>query len=198
MTTTVFLVRHASHDRLGRVLCGRMAGVTLGEVGLSEARRVAERLSGEKLAAVYTSPLERAVATAEPIAQAAGVELRVDEALHEIDFGDWNGATFEDLESDERWAAWNRERSRARAPGGESMAEAQARVVGWAGRMAEAHPDQTIAAVSHADVIKALIAHALGLSLDDLQRFEASPASVSVIAAGDWGMKVHAVNEVSR
>ena len=64
--------------------------------------------------------------------------------------------------------------------------------------MVEAHPDQTIAAVSHADVIKALIAHALGLSLDDLQRFEVSPASVSIIAAGAWGMKVHVVNEVSR
>ena len=175
-----------------------MAGVTLGDAGLSEARRVAERLSDEGLAAVYTSPLERAVATAEPIAQAAGVELRVDEALHEIDFGDWNGAAFEDLEGDERWAAWNRERSTTRAPNGESMAEAQVRVVGWAERIGQAHPGQTVAAVSHGDIIKALIAHALNLSLDDLQRFEVSPASVSIIAAGAWGMKVHAVNEVSR
>ena len=77
------------------------------------------------------------------------------------------------------------------------MAEAQARVVGWAERIAEEHPDEAVAAVSHCDVIKALIAHALSLSLDDLHRFEVSPASVSVIVAGDWGMKVHSINEVS-
>ena len=197
MTTTVFLVRHASHDRLGRVLCGRMAGVTLSDEGLAQARRVADRLAGEGLAAVYASPLERAVSTARPIALAAGVEPRIDDALNEIDFGDWTGAAFEDLERDDRWAAWNRERGTARTPNGESMAEAQARVVGWAERIGQAHPGQTVAAVSHGDIIKALIAHALNLSLDDLHRFEISPASVSVIAAGDWGMKVHAVNEVS-
>ncbi|HEX5775602.1 MAG TPA: histidine phosphatase family protein, partial [Caulobacteraceae bacterium] len=132
MTTTVFLVRHAAHDRLGRVLCGRMAGVTLGDEGLAEAERVAGRLAGEGLAAVYASPLERAVATAQPIARAAGVQLRIDEGLNEIDFGDWNGAAFADLEGDERWAAWNRERRTARPPNGESMGEAKARVVGWA------------------------------------------------------------------
>lgn len=197
MTTTVFLVRHASHDRLGRVLCGRMAGVTLGDEGLAEAERVAGRLAGDRLAAVYASPLERAVSTAEPIALAAGAELRIDDDLNEIDFGDWNGAAFEDLEGDERWAAWNRERGTARAPNGESMGEAQARVVAWAERVADEHPDEAIAAVSHCDIIKALIAHALGISLDDLQRFEVSPASVSVLAAGDWGMKVHSLNEVS-
>ena len=108
MTTTVFLVRHASHDRLGRVLCGRMAGVTLSDEGLAQARRVADRLAGEGLAAVYASPLERAVSTARPIALAAGVEPRIDDALNEIDFGDWTGAAFEDLERDDR----NEERTR--------------------------------------------------------------------------------------
>ena len=194
MTTTVFLVRHASHDRLGKVLCGRMAGVTLGEEGVAEAARVGERLAGEKLAAVYSSPLERAVQTAEAIA----AKPRIDKGLQEIDFGDWNGATFEDLERDTLWAQWNSDRATARPPHGESMVEAQARVVGWLQWALETHIGQSIAAVSHADVIKALIAHALGLSLNDLHRFEVSPASVSVLVAGRWGLKVHSINEVSR
>ena len=194
MTTTVFLVRHASHDRLGRVLCGRMAGVTLGEQGLAEARRVAERLGAEDLAAVYSSPLERAVQTA----QAITADPLIDDDLLEIDFGDWNGAAFADLEGDALWAEWNSARATARPPRGESMAEAQGRVVGWLQQMVRRHAAQSIAAVSHADVIKAAIAHALGLSLNDIHRFEVSPASVSVIAAGDWGMRVHSINEVSR
>lgn len=198
MTTTVLMVRHATHDRLEKVLCGRMGGVRLGEAGQDEARRLAGRLGGEGLAAVYSSPLERAVETATPIAEAAGVELSIDDGLHEIDFGAWNGAAFDDLEGDPRWDVWNRERAGARAPGGESMADAQARVVGWLSRMVEDHPDRTLAAVSHADVIKALIAHALGLSLDGIQRFEISPASVSVFAAGDWGLKVCSINEAGR
>lgn len=198
MTTTVFLVRHATHDRLGKVLAGRMEGVTLSDQGLAEAERLAQRLAGENLAAVYASPLERARQTAEPIAKAAHAELRIDEGIQELGFGDWEGAEFEALEDDPRWKLWNRDRTHARAPGGETMWEAQHRAVRWLEDAAREHPGRSIAAVSHADIIKALLAHAMGLPLDFINRFEVAPASLSVLIAGDWGLKVHSINEVCR
>lgn len=198
MTTTVILVRHATYDRLGKVLAGRMKGVTLSDQGRAEAERLAERLKRENLTVVYTSPLERARQTAEPIAEATGAELREDEGIQELGFGDWEGAEFEALESDPRWKLWNRDRTHARAPGGETIWEAQHRAVRWLEGVAREHSGQAIAAVSHADIIKALIAHGLGLPLDLTYRFEVSPASLSVIIAGDWGLKVHSINEVCR
>ncbi|RAK52810.1 histidine phosphatase family protein [Phenylobacterium deserti] len=198
MTTTVFFVRHGSHDRLGHVLCGRMAGVGLGEAGRREAQVLAERLKGESLAAVYSSPLERTQQTAEPIAQAAALPLQTADDLIEIDFGEWTGAGFDALNADLRWAAWNAQRSIARPPGGESMLEVQVRLRRWLDEVRARHPDQKIAAVSHADAIKAALAHALGLSLDQHHRLEVSPGSISVLVTGDWGMKVQSINEVPR
>ncbi|MGE5501271.1 MAG: histidine phosphatase family protein [Ignavibacteriales bacterium] len=198
MTTTVFLVRHATYDRLGKVLAGRTPGVNLSDKGHAEAACLAERLKDENLAAVYTSPLERARQTAEPIAEATGAELRVDEGIQELGFGDWEGAEIDQLEDDPRWKLWNRDRTHVRAPGGETIWEAQHRAVRWLEGVAREHPGEAIAAVSHADIIKALIAHGLGLPLDLTYRFEVSPASLSVIVAGDWGLKVHSINEVCR
>jgi probable phosphoglycerate mutase len=198
VTTTVFLVRHGSHDRLGRVLCGRMAGVELSEAGHADAQRAAERLRREDLTAVYTSPLERTRQTAEPLAAAAEAPLEVSDDLVEIDFGAWTGARFDELNGDPRWAAWNADRSTARPPGGESMLEVQARLRRWLDETCARHPEQRVAAVSHADAIKALLAHALGLSLDQHHRFEVSPGSISTIVAGDWGLKVLSINEVPR
>ncbi|CAA9309769.1 MAG: hypothetical protein AVDCRST_MAG90-362, partial [uncultured Microvirga sp.] len=100
MATTVILVRHASHDRVGSVLCGRMPGVTLGEEGRREANVLADRFRNEAIAAVITSPLERARETAEVIADRIGVPVTVDEALNEIDFGDWTGQSFDALDPD--------------------------------------------------------------------------------------------------
>lgn len=198
MTTTVFLVRHASHDRLGKTLCGRTPGVSLSEAGRREAAVLGERLAQKAVTALYTSPLERTRETAETIAGRLGLEPRADEDLQEIDFGDWTGKPFAELEGDPAWAAWNHARGLARPPGGESMLEAQARLRRWLDRARAAHPDGRVAAVSHGDPIKALLAHALGLSLDQHDRLEVSPASVSAVAAGDWGMKVLSMNEAAR
>jgi len=198
VTTTVFLVRHGSHDRLGRVLCGRMDGVTLSDVGRQESLAVAERLKGEGLAAVYSSPLERTRQTADPIAAAAGLPVRVDEALLEIDFGAWTGKAFEELRDDPEWACWNTARAVSRPPGGEAMVEVQARLRGWLDRTRAAHPEARIAAVTHADVIKALVAHILGFSLDQHDRLEISPGSVTALVAGDWGAKILSLNEANR
>jgi probable phosphoglycerate mutase len=195
VTTTVFLVRHGSHDRLGKVLCGRMDGVTLSETGRRDSERLAARLAGENLAALYTSPLDRTRETAAPIAQACGLEPVEDPDLLEIDFGAWTGKTFDELRGDPAWTVWNEQRALARPLGGESMVEVQARLRRWLDRVRLIHPEQRIAAVAHADPIKALIAHVLGFSLDQHDRLEISPGSMSVIVAGDWGAKVMSLNE---
>jgi probable phosphoglycerate mutase len=197
VTTTVFLVRHGSHDRLGKVLCGRMDGVSLSDRGKQEAEAVARRLAGEGLAAVYTSPLSRTRETAEPIARAAGLEPIAEDDLLEIDFGAWTGRAFAELEGDGAWVRWNRERAAARPPGGESMAQVQARLERWLERAWSRRPGERIAAVTHADVIKAVVADVLGFSLDRHDRLEVTPGSVSILAGGDWGAKVISLNEVA-
>ena len=194
MSVVLHLVRHGSHDRLDRVLCGRTEGVGLGEPGRAEAGRTADHLQRERPTAVYASPLQRAQETARVIADALGVEVRSDDRLVEIDFGDWNGARFEDLADDPRWTRWNTVRGAARPPGGETMLEVQARTAGFLEDMLERHDGATVCAVSHSDVIKAALAYALGLAIDRYDRFDVDPASISTLHIGDWGMKLVAMN----
>jgi len=195
VTTTVFLVRHGVHDQLRRRLCGRAPGVRLGEAGLAQAEAAGRRLAREGVEIVLTSPLERTRQTAEPIARACGAPLRLEEALMEIDFGDWNGRTFDSLEADPLWRIWNRERDTARPPSGESMAEVQARLTDWLDRLARTGA-RAVAAVSHADVIKAAVGLASGLSMRFHDRFEVSPGSITSLAVGEDFLKLHALNEV--
>jgi broad specificity phosphatase PhoE len=195
VTTTVYLVRHGAHDRLGKVLCGRMAGVALNDDGLAQAKAAARRLRGRGVAAVYASPVQRTWQTAAPIGEALACPVSVDEGLTEIDFGDWSGKPFDELGSDPDWAAWNTARGEARPPAGESMAEARDRVIGFLDRVREAHPEQAVIAVSHADVIKAALLQVLGLPLQAYGRIEVDPGSISVIVTGGWGAKVHSINE---
>jgi probable phosphoglycerate mutase len=193
--TTIFLVRHAAHDRVDRILCGRMPGVTLGEVGRRQAGDVARRLSTENLAAVYTSPLERARETAEPIAEASGLAAVGMSGLNEIDIGEWTGRSFAELAPDPHWQAWNAERAKGRAPGGEAMSGVQDRVYDELEGLRRSHPGGRVAAVSHADVIKAGICRVLGLSLDRYHAFEIEPASVSTIVRWEGGGTVVSLNE---
>jgi probable phosphoglycerate mutase len=174
-----------------------MDGVTLSEQGRAEAGAVAQRLSREAVAALYVSPMQRAQETAAPIAAALGLDLQVDKDLDEVDYGRWTGAPLEELAGDPGWNRWNRLRAQGHVPGGEAALEVQLRMARWLARAVQAHPAQGVVAVGHGDPIKALLAHALGLSLDSYDRFEISPASLSVLAAGDWGMKVYCINEVA-
>lgn len=197
MTTIVFLVRHTIHDLLHRILTGRSPGVSLGEDGRRQAERLADRLAGERIGAVYCSPQERARQTAEPIAERLGLKPRIAEAMDEIDFGAWSGQSFAALQDDPNWDLWNRARSLARPPGGESMIEVQARAIRWLRRLPASHPGGgRIAVVSHGDVIRAVLAYFLGIPLDHLLRFEVSPGSVSVLAMSDADVRVLSVNEV--
>jgi probable phosphoglycerate mutase len=195
VTTTLFLVRHGVHDQLQRRLCGRSPGVVLGEAGLAQADAAGRRLADEGVEAVLSSPLERTRQTAERIREACGVPLRIEEALTEIDFGDWNGRTFESLEPDPLWRAWNSERDAVRPPAGETMQEVQGRLATWLEGVARSGAG-AIAAVSHADVIKAAVGLALDLSMRSHDRFEISAGSITTLAVGRDFLKLHALNEV--
>jgi broad specificity phosphatase PhoE len=191
-----FLVRHAAHELVDRVLCGRMPGVSLGEEGRAQARRVAKRLAGESVAAIHTSPLARAQETAAPIAEQLDLKPQIHEAINEIELGEWAGREFAALQEDTRWTSWNNARGVTRPPGGETMLEVQARVVGHLERVRSSHANQAVVLVSHADVIKAALLYCLGMPIDGCRLFDISPASITRVVIGDWGAKVLSMNEV--
>lgn len=190
----LYLVRHATHLDFGRRLTGRSPGVRLSPKGEREAAALARLLSRESLSEVQTSPRERARATADVVGQGSGAPVQVVDALDEIDFGDWTGAEFA-LLGGPLWDDWNTRRSSARCPGGESMAEAAERIGRHLDRLAATRSGARIALVTHADMIRGLVARVLGLPLDNLLRFEIDPASVSRIEAGAWGARVLSLNE---
>jgi broad specificity phosphatase PhoE len=177
------------------VLSGRRRDVALSPQGLEQAAIVSDLLGTLPLAAVYSSPRERAWYTAREIAEPHELKVTAEDRLDEIDFGEWTGLSFAQLEGDAAWSAWNEERGTARPPGGESMAEATARAFGFLVEAAGEHAGATIAMVSHCDIIRGVIAQCLGLPLDYLLRFDIDPASVSRLAVGNWGTRVMSMNE---
>ena len=194
MTATILLIRHAEHGDYDVRLSGRRPGVPLSERGRAQAAALARRLARAGIDRIQASPLERTRETAAAIAAACAVPVRDEPALLEIDMGEWTGREFGTFGDDPAWRDWNEHRGTARIPGGETMAEAQARIVGHLRATAAGHEDATIAMVSHSDMIRAAIAWALGLALDNLLRFDIGPASVSRLVVGDWGVKVLSVN----
>ncbi|MEI9431560.1 histidine phosphatase family protein [Mesorhizobium sp. B2-5-4] len=198
MTTTFFLIRHAAHDNVGSYLAGRMAGVCLGEAGKAQAEQLGRRMAQETIAAILCSPRERTQETALPIAFACGVgEIAICAELDEIDFGDWSGKTFDELNGDAGWRAWNDQRQEARTPSGETMLDVQQRMVSLMNGVRELHQNQCVALVSHADVIKAAVCNVLGLPVGDCFRFDIDPASITTIVSGDWGSKLLRMNEAA-
>ena len=195
MTATILLIRHAAHSHLGRILSGRTPNISLSSEGQSQATALAERLQRTALDAIQTSPVQRAHETAQALAERHGLTVQVTPALDELDFGDWAGRAFVELDGDPNWSTWNETRSTAVAPNGESMTEAQARAWTHIERTAVASPGATFAMVTHCDIIRAVVARVLGLSLDHFGRFDIDPASCTRLAVGDWGAKVLSLNE---
>jgi probable phosphoglycerate mutase len=193
--TVVLLVRHGQTPTTGARLPGRAPGLHLAEEGQRQAEAVARRLAGlRRLAAVYASPLERARETALPIARAHGLAVRIERGLADCDTGAWTGRSLGRLRRRREWAIVQRHPSGFRFPDGESFVEMLARMAGALARIVERHRGGTVVVVSHADPIKAAVAHALGLHLDLFQRIAVAPASVTVIAYRAEGPTVLAIN----
>lgn len=190
----LLLIRHALCDHVGHEIVGRKADVHLNAVGVRQAQRLAEELDGLALSAVVSSSLARARETAVPLANRRKLDLRIDERLVEIDYGDWTGQTLDALRGTEPWGRFNSLRSVARVPNGESMLEVQARAVSAIEAIREEYPDGTCAIVSHGDVIRGLVAHFAGIPLDLFLRVEIAPASVSVVTVSDSWIGVRCVN----
>jgi probable phosphomutase (TIGR03848 family) len=178
---TIVLVRHATTAATGKRLGGWTPGVHLDEAGQAQAKATAERLAELPVAAVYTSPLERTRETAGAVARAHGLRTRVRRGLGEVDYGEWTDQPLGTLRRRKLWATIQATPSRVTFPGGESIRGAQARAVDTVETLAAEHGDETLVAVSHADVIKAVLAHYLGMHLDSFQRLVVSPASASVL-----------------
>jgi broad specificity phosphatase PhoE len=197
LATTIILVRHGSTAHLGHRLSGRMLGVALNAQGRDEAAAAGRLLATRGVSLVRHSPVDRAAETAAIVAAACGVATEPDALLTEVDFGRWTGASFAELGDDPDWRLWNIERGSARAPDGETMAQAQARIVAAIDAAVRDRDGDTIAMVGHSDVIRAGIAAVLGLPLDRLLSFDVDPASLSTIVAGPGWARLVRMNEVA-
>ena len=196
---TVFhLLRHGEHVLRGRVLAGRTPGVGLSARGRAEIAAVANRLAVEQIAALYSSPLQRARETAEILADRLDLPIEICQDVLELDFGEWTGLTFDAVRADERWRLWSTCRSIATVPGGESMRQVQERAVKALFELHHTHLDATLVVVSHGDVIRAALLFALGMPLDFYSRLEVGLASISTIQIDDFGIRVLTVNERPR
>ena len=180
--TTFFLIRHAACSGLGQTLWGRTPGICLNEKGEMQAQRLADRFKNVTLSAVYSSPLERALQTADVLARTMKLEVKKSAAANEINFGEWTGKTFDELSSDDHWRRFNRHRSMTMIPEGESFLEVQNRIIKEIEELAVQHGKARVAIVSHADVIRAAVAYFAATPIDMIDRFEISPCSVSVVA----------------
>lgn len=194
-STHILLIRHATTDWVGRWLAGRTPGISLNDQGRGQAQTLAKRLAKTPLAAVYSSPLERAQETAAAIAAPHGLPVRIDERLGEMDCGDWTGRNIEELRQTEQWRQLHLQPGSTRFPGGESMLEAQARMVAALDQLRAAHLATTIAIVSHADPIKAAVAYYVGLPLDLCQRLAISTASITELSFSPYGPRLLRCND---
>ncbi len=183
--TTVLLLRHGrTTANTAGVLAGWTPGVQLDDAGTAQVRAVGERLAKVPLAAVVSSPLERCAQTAAAVVDGRGLAVQTDDRLGEARYGDWTGRTIKELSKEPLWKVVQQHPSAAVFPGdeGEGLAQTQARAVAavraWNATLG---PDAVWLACSHGDVIKAILADALGLHLDQFQRIVVDPASISVV-----------------
>jgi probable phosphomutase (TIGR03848 family) len=199
---TVLLVRHGrTTANASGILAGRASGVRLDEVGRAQVERTADRIAAVPLVGVVTSPLERCRQTARAIVgrQDSVVATSVDKGILEVDYGQWQGRALRDLAQEPLWATVQTQPSATVFPGGESLAAMQTRAVAAIRRrdaeFEALHGTEAVwVAVGHGDIIKAILADALGMHLDLFQRIRVAPASVSIIRYGESRPMVHATN----
>jgi probable phosphomutase (TIGR03848 family) len=198
---TVILLRHGrSTANSAGVLAGRTLGVGLDEGGVAQAQALVERLAQLPLAAVVSSPLQRCQETVAPLAQARELEVTVDDRFIEVDYGQWTGRELSKLGKEPLWKVVQSHPSAAVFPGGEGLAALQARAVAavreWDAKLAAEHGPHVLWLVcSHGDVIKAVLADALGVHLDGFQRIVANPCSISAVTYTETRPFVQRVND---
>lgn len=196
--TTILLIRHAENDyvKTGK-LAGRLPNVHLNPRGKLQAEALADILKPIRLRAIFSSPLERALETATPLAVAKNKDIIVRENLEEIKYGRWQGASLKGLRRRKLWHIIQSIPSLARFPEGESFPEAQARIVSELESLRAMHntPKATIACIFHSDPIKLAVAHYIGLPLDLFQRLIIAPASISILQISDGHVRLLGLND---
>lgn len=193
--TDVLLIRHAANDWVGRRLAGRTAGVHLNEQGHDQAAALADRLRGWTFAALYSSPLERAMETARTVAAGRHLTVMAEHDLIEVEYGAWTGSALVELAQKSEWSAVQYTPGLFTFPEGEAMAAMQARAVAAVERLRRQHTGQTIALFSHADVIKAIVAYYAGMPFDLFQRLVIDTASVTWLHFAQAGPRLVRLND---
>ena len=193
--TTLLLVRHGHTDAAGKRLTGRAPGVHLNELGRRQAERLVERLDGVRIDTIVSSPLERCRETAAPLAKARGRAVDVGRAWIEVGYGEWTGRSISQLRRTKLWRRVMFAPSNVRFPGGESLLEVQGRAVDATLDIAARHARGTVLVVSHADVIRLLVAHLAGMHIDHLQRLSIDTASITAVSISDGFPRLLTVND---
>jgi probable phosphoglycerate mutase len=191
----LFLIRHALTSHTGHRLSGWMPDIHLSEEGERQVNDLVDRMRPVKLAAIYSSPLERTMETAKPLAASKRLRLRVREDLGEVRYGDWEGKRMETLARTKLWRSVQFRPSAVRFPNGETILETQARAIAAVERIRDEHADQPVAVVTHADVIRLLAAHYAGVHVDLYQRISVAPVSVSALWIGRGGPRILKLND---
>jgi probable phosphoglycerate mutase len=182
-TTYLLLIRHGENDWVGtHRLAGRSNGVHLNDKGRQQSTRLVELLKDQPISAVFSSPLERCLQTAEPVAAALGQQVKLEPDVLEVDYGAWQGGDLKELSKLPEWQSVQHFPSSFRFPGGETLHQTQSRAVWAIDRIVQAHPNQLVAIFSHGDVIRTTLAHYMGVPLDLFQRIHISTASISALA----------------
>lgn len=194
--TILYLVRHGVTAHTGTHLTGRAPGAGLTDEGRAQAAAAARFLMPSCIKALFTSPLERTAQTADVIGDHLGLEAEEVAALNEVDYGSWTGRRFTSLTRTKLWDRVQRWPSAARFPGGETLAEVQARSVAVLDELCARHPKAALCCVTHAEVIRLVAAYYLGVHIDLFQRIVIAPASVSVFSVDASGPRVLALNTV--
>lgn len=193
------LVRHAETEEAARGRCYGALDVGLSAGGRTQCARLAEALSGERVSAVVSSPRTRAVETAQAIAEPHGVEVRVDPDLRELDFGDLEGRTYDEIASSmpELYAAWMRQPTRVQFPGGERYADVERRALRAVETLHGELAEGAVVIVTHGGIVRAVLADVLGIPDDRIFRIAVDPASVSIVEWWDGIPTVRAINQAT-
>jgi probable phosphoglycerate mutase len=192
----ILLIRHGENDYVKKHrLAGRLPGVHLNANGRQQAQALAEKLGAAPIKAVYSSPLERAMETAAPLAQALGLEIQPRPGLIEVDFGEWQDQRLKALSRTKLWKVIQGAPSRMRFPGGEAVADAQHRICRELEEIAaSSEPKDIVVCVSHSDPIKLAVAYFIGLPLDNFQRLSVAPASITGLYLGEASSHLLSLN----